>query len=561
MLRLVATERCTVLNRGLTLRITTRQLLFLVIFTALFAEGAWAFTLSNRVEAITIPSVGAGFQTVNFENSYTNAVPACTYNLPSGSDPPAVIRIQSIGSGSMQIRLQQPRNSSTVTANTVYCLVAEEGVSILPDGRRIEARTVLSTTTHGRFTPLGFGGGSPATMQNVSGLFSGFSSAIALGQVISFNDANFSSFHANDCENRNNPPFLSGFGDGICVTKIITEDNGVTTRANETLGMIVIERGTGSYEGIAYEAALGPDSVRGTGNGTTNYALSANFEFAAATLTGTDGGDGGWAVFSGGSAVGGSTLGLAIDEDLINDGERNHTTEQVAYFAVRRLPVFTASKTVDRPTVAQVLTLNYEIVLENTGQLDQTGVVVSDTLPDGSTGTVTGPAESITADGVFEVGETFTYTVSYNVTNGDLIAGLDLINAVSVITDQYTAESQAAETASATTVIVPGNPSITVTKTADNDTNVPAGVTVTYTYVVTNTGNQFISDLSLVDTHLGSGTPPAPANETLSSDNDVPGDSSDGTPNDGIWDSLAPGDEVTFTATYTVTQNDVDTLQ
>lgn len=117
------------------------------------------------------------------------------------------------------------------------------------------------------------------------------------------------------------------------------------------------------------------------------------------------------------------------------------------------------------------------------------------------------------------------------------------------------------ETATATTVIVPANPSITVTKTADNDTNVPAGVTVTYTYVVQNSGNQFISNLLLADSHNASGPVPTPANETLSLDTGVIGDSTDTTANDGIWDTLAPGDEITFTGTYVVTQNDIDTLQ
>ncbi len=532
--------------------LVTTLLLFLLSVSA--GQG---FTLSSRAEVIAIAGVGGSFQTVNFDNTYTTAVPVCTYNLPSSASPPAVVRLQSIGSSSMQVRLQQPRNSSTVTAGTVYCMIAELGVTTLPDGRRIEARTVVSTATHGKFLPNAFNNGSIATMQNVSGLFSGFTNPIALGQVISFNDADFSVFHANDCDNRGNPPFLSGFGDGICVTKIVGEDT--TTRANETLGMIVIEQGAGSYEGIAYDAVRGPDSIRGVGNGVVNYSLSGSFEFAVATLTGTDGGDGGWAVFLGGSPVGGSSLGLAIEEDQLNDTERNHTTENVAYFVVRRLPVFTASKDVDRSSIAETLTLNYTIVLENTGQLNQTGVAVTDTLPDGSNGTVTGPVESMTADGIFEIGETFTYTVSYNVTPADITAGLDLINNVSVTSDQYTTESLADETASATTVIVPGNPSLSVLKNADDTTDVALGQLITYTYVVTNTGNQFLTNVSLSDVHNGSG--PAPSNENLTADNDVLGDSSDGTPNDGTWDSLAPGDEVTFTGTYTVTQNDIDTLQ
>ncbi len=397
----------------------------MVFISILFSMPASAFTLSTTVEAITIPSVGGSFQAVNFENSYTSAVPSCIYNLPNTSDPPAVVRIQSVGAGSMQVRLQEPRNSSAVTSGSVFCLVAEEGVNTLADGRRVEARRVTSTVTHGRNVPLGNGAG---TMQNVSGSFSGFTNPMVLGQVMTFGDSDFSVFHANDCEASGNPPYLSGFADGICVTKMVAEDT--TTRGNETLGIIVIESGSGNYDGIAYTAALGGNSIDGVGNSGASYGLGGTFEFATATLSGLNGNNGGWAVFLGSGAVGGATLSLAIDEDQLQDTERSHIAENVAYFAVRRLPLFTASKTVDRPEIAETLTLNYEIVLTNTGQLDQTGVVVDDTLPDSSTGTVSGPVESLTADSIFEVGETWTYTVSYPVTSGDISAASDLINTV-----------------------------------------------------------------------------------------------------------------------------------
>jgi len=465
------------------------------------------------------------------------------------------VRIQNVGATSMQVRLQRPRNSAAVTSGDVYCFIAEQGINTLPDGRRIEARRVISTVTHGRFVPLGL---SPTTMQNVSGQFSGFTTPTVLGQVITFNDSDFSVFHANDCEASGNPPYLSDFADGICVTKMVTEDN--TTRANETLGIIVIESGSGSFEGISYTSAVGPNSIPGVANGGANYNLGGQFEFAAATILGLNGNNGGWAVFLGAGAVGGTTLSLAIDEDQIIDTDRAHIAENVGYFAVRRLPLFTASKTVDRIEIAEELTLNYEIVLENTGQLDQTGLSVTDTLPNGSTGTVSGPVESLTADGIFEVGETFTYTVSYLVSAADIALGGNLINNVSVTSDQYTSEGLANETALATTIILPASPSISVTKTASTDTNVPEGVTITYTYVVTNVGNQSVSNIVLSDAHNGSGPAPAPSNEVLSTDNGVANDSTDAVI-DGVWDNLAPGDEVTFTSTYVVTQSDIDTLQ
>jgi large repetitive protein len=104
-------------------------------------------------------------------------------------------------------------------------------------------------------------------------------------------------------------------------------------------------------------------------------------------------------------------------------------------------------------------------------------------------------------------------------------------------------------------------PGVSVSKTADDDTDVVLGQVITYTYVVTNTGSSTLSNVSLAESHNGSGPPPVPGSELLSSDVGAPGDSTDVTPNDGIWSVLAPGDSITMTANYTVTQSDVDTLQ
>jgi large repetitive protein len=104
-------------------------------------------------------------------------------------------------------------------------------------------------------------------------------------------------------------------------------------------------------------------------------------------------------------------------------------------------------------------------------------------------------------------------------------------------------------------------PSLSIVKTATPDTNVAAGQVVTYTYTVTNTGNTTLQSISLNDVHDGSGSPPLPGNETLLTDNGTLGDTTDTAPADGVWSVLAPGDVITFTSTYTVTQQDVDTKQ
>jgi hypothetical protein len=63
------------------------------------------------------------------------------------------------------------------------------------------------------------------------------------------------------------------------------------------------------------------------------YSLSglSSASTAVASQAGMDGGDGGWAILYGPSAVTPNQLRLAIEEDWYYDSERNHTTEQVVY--------------------------------------------------------------------------------------------------------------------------------------------------------------------------------------------------------------------------------------
>ena len=73
-------------------------------------------------------------------------------------------------------------------------------------------------------------------------------------------------------------------------------------------------------------------------------------------------------------------------------------------------------------------------------------------------------------------------------------------------------------------------------------------------------GNVAISGVTVSDAHNDSGPSPVPGGEALFNDAVPLSDSTDAA-TDGSWDTLAPGDTVRFTATYTVTQQDVETLQ
>ncbi|MGD2111318.1 MAG: hypothetical protein PVI86_18220, partial [Phycisphaerae bacterium] len=81
---------------------------------------------------------------------------------------------------------------------------------------------------------------------------------------------------------------------------------------------------------------LGADTVQGITNNPP-YAYSFNSAFGAAPTVAVvsqnamDGGNGGWAYTYGATQTTSSTLYLAIDEDTLQDSERNHVNEQVAY--------------------------------------------------------------------------------------------------------------------------------------------------------------------------------------------------------------------------------------
>ena len=203
-------------------------------------------------------------------------------------------------------------------------------------------------------------------------------------------------------------------------------------------------------------------------------------------------------------------------------------------------------------------TINYSIAISNPSVFNATGITVTDplapvTCPTSSSNTIA----LLTANGGSE-----TCTASYTTTTADFDTNGggdgDIDNTVTVAgTSNGTAFSVDAEASVSLTL----NPSLTVTKTADETIDVELGEEITYTYVVTNNGNQTISNIDLSEVHNGSGPVPSPAGETLTTDTAPTGDSSDSPSNNGIWTSLAPGDTVTFTGTYTVTVSDIENLQ
>ena len=169
-------------------------------------------------------------------------------------------------------------------------------------------------------------------------------------------------------------------------------------------------------------------------------------------------------------------------------------------------------------------------------------------------------------------GASQTFTANYTLTNLDAFRAAGIPLAGTPVENSATATGTpasgtlAAVTPSLAKTTIPANPKMSIAKsrafTTDTGTLLAADVgdVITYTYVVTNTGNVSITSLSINDIHEGVALSGQPANETLTTDGPLsPGTvSSDSVANNAVYSTIRPGATVTFTYVHTVTQTEVD---
>lgn len=269
------------------------------------------------------------------------------------------------------------------------------------------------------------------------------------------------------------------------------------------------------------------------------------------------------------------TAAQDYDRMLIVPRSRTGARGDSAYLGIDRISYSVETDLVTEKTLASgsasVLNgdpVSFQIEVTNNGPFDATNVVLTDQLPAGISPTAgNGAVTSGTytaATGVWSlptlaVGDSATLTLVGTV-DADQPALASIQNVTSAAAGDQPDPSTVGDDLTES-VTVQSNPLLTMTKEADDDELVTVGQTVTYTYRVTNTGNEIIRGVTVSDVHNGSGAAPVPGDEALDTDNLTANDSSDGTPDDGIWDVLGPGDIVTFTGTYIVTQDDIDNLQ
>ncbi|RLV57544.1 DUF11 domain-containing protein [Aeromicrobium phragmitis] len=181
--------------------------------------------------------------------------------------------------------------------------------------------------------------------------------------------------------------------------------------------------------------------------------------------------------------------------------------------------------------------VNFTFTLTNSGNVTLTDVTVADEL-EGLSDITFGAWPS--QEGTLAYGESVTATASYALTQADVDAGKVDNTATASALSRLGAVTEEVEDADDVTVPVEAGPAIALQKSATLEQGAAskAGDTVTYRFEATNTGNVTLTDVSIADELEGLSEIeyawPAEA---------------------GV---LAPGAVATATATYTLTQADLD---
>jgi PKD repeat protein len=303
---------------------------YTVTLTATNAYGSDTETKTNYItveppapavvfETGVISNVGSTWRTVTLTDTYSSMVVVCSTRLLNSSALPAVARVRNASGNSFDVKVQNPGDGSALSGYAVTYFVVEEGVyNVAEHGVKMEAVKAASTATARR----------GAWTLEARSFQNSYTNPVVLGQVMTNNDAGWSVFWASAA--RTAPPSATTFNAG----KHVAEDTD-TTRANETIGYVVIEQGSGSINSTPFTAAVGTDTVLGPGNTSTGYTYTfsavPNANVAIVSAAGMDGGNGGWPVMYGSSPLTDTSLTMVFDEDQILDAERSHVNEQVAY--------------------------------------------------------------------------------------------------------------------------------------------------------------------------------------------------------------------------------------
>ncbi len=200
--------------------------------------------------------------------------------------------------------------------------------------------------------------------------------------------------------------------------------------------------------------------------------------------------------------------------------------DQATVYRAVNAPSLSVTKQASESTYVLGDSITYTYVITNDGDVTLTGVSLSDSALNAVTNCSLNAGDSSTTTDTLNPGDAETCTASHTVTATDVTSG-SIVNTATAT--GYVGEQP--YTDQATVTVNAAGASIAVSKSA-NAFSYSAGQTITYTYVVTNTGAVTLTNVALTDDQLG-------AQSTCGST------------------SLVAGGSTTCTATYTTQQSDV----
>lgn len=251
------------------------------------------------------------------------------FSLPTdeGSDSdPALLRIRNVTTMGFDIaQVEGSGSDGAHTAQTIDFIAIVPGVYDIDGGAHMEVGSVNTARFRARYIS-----GSSYEDVNYQSAFASNPAIIAAIQTMNNETAT--------PPGTSSIPFLS-----VSTRNVTTVDfdlalgrmesvNGLITTP-EVIGYIAIEGGkTGEINpGISYQSLVSADNIRG--NSCRIIALSGftSQPLVVASKNRHDGGDGGWV---GRCSISNTSVGLYIDEDIDNDGERSHTSENAGILAL-----------------------------------------------------------------------------------------------------------------------------------------------------------------------------------------------------------------------------------
>ena len=367
----------------------------------------------------------------------------------------------------------------------------------------------------------------------------------------------------------------TGYGVGDVITYTIL----VTNTGNVTVDTIELTDTFTDAQGAALTLTTDPvfggttkDNNPGPNNGAAGRLVPGETATYTATYQITQAAIDAGGVKNVALAVGKDPSDVSVSDtsDDGDDGDDNTIDDPTETLLVAT-PALEVTKTASGTTsLGDVIT--YTILVTNTGNVTVDTIELTDTFTDAQGAALaltTGPSfvknSGASAEKTLAPGETATYTATYQITQAAIDAGG--VKNVALAVGKDPSDVSVSDTSDdgddgddntiddPTETLLVATPELTVTKTALS-TGYGVGDVITYTILVTNTGNVTVDTIELTDTF----TDAQGAALTLTTDPVFGGTTKDNNPgpNNGAAGRLVPGETATYTATYQITQAAID---